>query len=421
MLLIFRRLIAKIVRFAQHGLHKMDRRPACVFIIRTHVNHTTAGCLQGTLSERFGYINDDPPARFLLRALTQKPSEGGPPGGGSPADPGFDPGAPQGKWWRFDSGRAQLLRPVLELAGCPAGTVIEVCYCQALIDGKCSPYHPLCGGAVCYMDRYTVGPDLATKAFTICPLEPRGCRYVEVHVLRDDDPPGLAAVSLTKATALYRSYDSYHVPPSGHFQATETASEAGGGWWGGSGQGGQGSETRQLPVTLEKIWAVGADTTRSCCEDSCIDGPCRERGMWLGDTAAVSLPNLVYMYDDIAIIRLMLQQTAYKASSTGVFSGNCPSGGAISDYALLWMEALAVYLQATGDRPAVAALWPACTKCVDYFLSPKCYTDAKGCESATDFMRAVLPVRCAERLYLTVGCDRSHAADRDRRHRLGAP
>eukprot|EP01051_Picozoa_sp_SAG22_P029026 SAG22_NODE_10545_length_528_cov_1.447552_1_plen_25_part_10 len=24
------------------------------------------------------------------------------------------------------------------------------------------------------------------KPFTICPLEPRGCRYVEVHVVRAD-------------------------------------------------------------------------------------------------------------------------------------------------------------------------------------------------------------------------------------------
>ena len=42
---------------------------------------------------------------------------------------------------------------------------------------------------------------------------------------------------------------------------------------------------RHLPVAR----SVGAETTRSCCEDSCIDGPCRERGMWLGDTAAVTL------------------------------------------------------------------------------------------------------------------------------------
>ena len=132
----------------------------------------------------------------------------------------------------------------------------------------------------------------------------------------------------------------------------------------------------------------------------------------------MTLPNLVYMYDDLgpirsatstaemqsvifpraplqhsrfsaergagrrrltfsAAARLMLQQTAARADAHGVFSGNCPSGGGISDYALIWFEALRVYLAATGDAPACKALWPACAKCMDYFLSPACYT-AKG-------------------------------------------
>eukprot|EP01052_Picozoa_sp_SAG31_P023269 SAG31_NODE_1909_length_6946_cov_8.032715_4_plen_329_part_00 len=53
-------------------------------------------------------------------------------------------------------------------------------------------------------------------------------------------------------------------------------------------------------------------------------------------------------------------------------------GGGIADYALLWLEALSMYLNTTGDKDAVAALWPACTKCVDYFLSSACYSDAAG-------------------------------------------
>eukprot|EP01052_Picozoa_sp_SAG31_P023268 SAG31_NODE_1909_length_6946_cov_8.032715_3_plen_570_part_00 len=270
---------------------------------------------EGTLCERYGYANDDPPARFILRTLVTSSCderETAPP----LTPDGLDLGAAQGKWWRYDSGKAQLLRPVLQMAGCPAGTMIEICYCQALIDGKASPYHPLCGTASCYMDRYTIGADIANKAFTICPLEPRGCRYVEVHVTRDDDPTELTNAQVTKATALYRCYDSYHVPPSGSFQAAE---ETGSWWWGAK------PENAELP-SLAKIWNVGAESTRSCCEDSCIDGPCRERGMWLGDTAAVTLPNLAFMYDDLGPIRLMLQQTAAKADVHGVFSGNCPSG-----------------------------------------------------------------------------------------------
>lgn len=36
------------------------------------------------------------------------------------------------------------------------------------------------------MDRYTIGNDLDNVPTTIVPLEPRGCRYFEVHVVFDD-------------------------------------------------------------------------------------------------------------------------------------------------------------------------------------------------------------------------------------------
>jgi hypothetical protein len=58
----------------------------------------------------------------------------------------------------------------------------------------------------------------------------------------------------------------------------------------------------------------------------------------------------------------MLQQTAARADAHGVFSGNCPSGGGIADYALIWFEALRVYLAATGDAPACkVGLYPIVT------------------------------------------------------------
>ena len=141
----------------------------------------------GFLRERFGYVNDDPPARFALRTLASAQDEpllfanedsGGRADaqradaqagrqGAPPLQPNPDYGPPQGKWWRFDALRAQLLRPVLTITA-PAGTMVEVCYCQALIDGKASPKHPLCGGTgtygnTCYMDRYTVGNSMDMK------------------------------------------------------------------------------------------------------------------------------------------------------------------------------------------------------------------------------------------------------------------
>jgi len=143
----------------------------------------------GTLVERLGYQNDDPPARFALRQLT-------PTTGVSEAS-ALDYGPAQGLYWRFDAVSCRLrrpvfetvipnpnpnpdpywrlMRPVFEVIG-PAGTVFEIGYCQALIDGKVSPYHPLTGGPTCYMDRYVIGPGMGGKSLTITPLEPRGCR-----------------------------------------------------------------------------------------------------------------------------------------------------------------------------------------------------------------------------------------------------
>ena len=150
----------------------------------------------GTLSERLGYSNDDPPARFALRELT--------PDGATAT--GLDYGASQGKWRRFGALRCQLLRVAFQIQA-PAGTVLEVGYSQALIDGKVLPWHPLTGGRTCYMDRYTVGTDMANKPFILTLLEPRGGRYIELHALLDDDSDSLEQILLpSPSQALYRSY-----------------------------------------------------------------------------------------------------------------------------------------------------------------------------------------------------------------------
>jgi hypothetical protein len=108
-------------------------------------------------------------------------------------------------FWRYDAGVARLLRPVIKVKG-PVGTTVEVCYCQALIDGKASPFHPLCGGASCYVDRYTVG--VSGVEMIVTPLEPRGCRYVEIHAVLDDDNDSLGDVTVSLESALLRGYES---------------------------------------------------------------------------------------------------------------------------------------------------------------------------------------------------------------------
>eukprot|EP00658_Telonema_sp_P-2_P035079 TRINITY_DN25561_c0_g2_i1.p1 TRINITY_DN25561_c0_g2~~TRINITY_DN25561_c0_g2_i1.p1 ORF type:complete len:481 (+),score=99.07 TRINITY_DN25561_c0_g2_i1:396-1838(+) len=295
---------------------------------------------KGVLWERFGYADDDPAARFLLRSL--KPP--------NTTDPAL--GDPQGVWWRFDALRAQLLRPVFVITA-PAGSIVEICYCQSLVDGKASPFHPLTGGRSCYVDRYTVDSTVQNQRLTLTPLEPRGCRYMELHVLSDEYTVDLSHVQLVSASALYRCYDSYHQPPSG------------------------GLASQDRPA-LARIWSTGADSTRSCTEDVCIDGPCRERGQWLGDSAAVTLPNLVYMYDDLGPAKLLLEQTAAAADANGVFSGNCPESGGIADYALLWFGGLDLYTKSSGDVQTCQQLFGPAAKCMDYFLGPSCYKPEAG-------------------------------------------
>jgi hypothetical protein len=87
---------------------------------------------------------------------------------------------------------------------------------------------------------------------------------------------------------------------------------------------------------------------------------------------------LIHVRVSVGPIRLLLEQTAEHADANGVFSGNCPEGGGITDYALLWFEAYGLYLQATGDVAAATGLYPSATKCMDYFISGTCYEPSKG-------------------------------------------
>jgi hypothetical protein len=83
----------------------------------TSVEGAIAQLANGVLWERYGYVDDDPAARLSVRLL----------GGMFDSNPTY--GTPQGLWWRFDALRCRLLRPVLTISA-PAGSVIEVCYCQ---------------------------------------------------------------------------------------------------------------------------------------------------------------------------------------------------------------------------------------------------------------------------------------------------
>eukprot|EP01047_Picozoa_sp_COSAG01_P054328 COSAG01_NODE_5925_length_3948_cov_37.584631_3_plen_530_part_00 len=301
----------------------------------------------GQLWERYGYVDDNPPARAFLRKLVAAATDDDDFVPMAPPAPADDYGPAQGKWWRFDLGKCRLTR--LELTvNMPAGTVVEISYAQELLDGeqtgrplqrtkppcsadkripparslwtgRVSPWMTLCGSTSCYLDRYTIGGDVSSKEVRFCPLEPRGCRYIEVHALCETAPiqpdpvASLAAIKLISAVPLNRGYAPMQLGPAG-------------GW-----------SCAHDPL-LTRIWAIGIETTRSCTEDTPIDGPCRERGMWTGDTLAVTLQNVAACYSDTRALKLCLIQasSAEGVNANGMISGNCPENTYLLDYVCIW-------------------------------------------------------------------------------------
>ena len=56
---------------------------------------------------------------------------------------------------------------------------------------------------------------MAGTDVTLLPLEPRGCRYFEIHAVIDDAVASVADVSLVSVSIMARAY--YHTRPLGTF------------------------------------------------------------------------------------------------------------------------------------------------------------------------------------------------------------
>jgi alpha-L-rhamnosidase len=184
-----------------------------------HLTHPLPQTAEGELIETFGYETDDPPARFFLRRLER---------GDLPA---------QGVWRRYDLGRVRLGRARLTIDA-PAGAVVECAYCEALEQGRVTPWITLSAGQSCNMDHFVARG--GEQEFV--PLSPKGGRFIEVHVLA---PP--SQVRFVRAAFVERTY---HGAPEGSFQSGD-------------------------PL-LDRIWMTGIETYRACSEDAVIDNPTRE-------------------------------------------------------------------------------------------------------------------------------------------------
>lgn len=255
----------------------------------------------GLTSEQFGYEYDDPPARFLFRDL----------------DPELN--LADGVWRRYDLGRVRLGRPrfVLDL---PEGAVVEFGYCESMRLGRVAPYQSL-GGLSCYMDKFIARGGVQE----FMPLEPKGLRYLEVHVRAEP-----SSIKFLEESFLDRGY---HGEPEGSFQCDD--------------------------VLLNRIWTMGVDTYRACAEDAILDCPTRERGQWTGDIVNGEMQAAACAYSDLRLVRRALQHSAWCARNDGLVAGLTPSEpGYLTTYAAQWMTGVMWHYQQTGDKKLLDEMLP---------------------------------------------------------------
>lgn len=277
----------------------------------------------GTLTETFGYESDNPQARFFLRDLRPKKL---------PA---------QGVWRRYDLGRVRLARPRIAL-DVPPGAVVEFSQSEALTQGRVAPWVTLSASDSCALDHFVArgGPQ------TFFPLQPKGGRYLEVHVLA---PP--ESVKFLREELVERTY--FREPAVG---ALETGD-----------------------ALLDTIWKVGVETLRACAEDAVTDNPTRERGQWAGDVVSVGLDIAGVAFDDLRLFRRGLVQCAQSARPDGLVSGMCPGQDIfLSTYAAQWVSACVRYVERTGDKAILTELFAAAERNVSAFEARR---SAEGVDS----------------------------------------
>jgi alpha-L-rhamnosidase len=258
------------------------------------IHHTFEPIAEGAFVEQFGYEKDDLPVRFFLRDL--KPND-------LPA---------QGVWRRYDIGRVRLGKFEIEL-NLPAGTVVEVAYCESLSQEKVIPFINFSDGASCNLDHY-ISKGGRQK---IRPLAPRGGRFIEVHIKADTQ-------NVQWGDGRFQER-CYHGKLDGAFECEDKL--------------------------LNQIWSVGIETYRACSEDALVDNPTRERGQWTGDVFSVGMNISSVGYTDLRLIRRGLIQSALSANENGLVAGLCPGGACyLGSYAAQWITACLEYYRLTGDK-----------------------------------------------------------------------
>ena len=111
---------------------------------------------------------------------------------------------------------------------------------------------------------------------------------------------------------------------------------------------------------LERIWDISARTLKLCMEDTFTDCPLYEQTHWVGDARNEAIFSFdTFGATDIALRCLRL--TAQSLERYPIAGGQVPSGWdmLLPAWSFLWGIAVWDYYFHTGDRAALAELWPA--------------------------------------------------------------
>ncbi|RKX44186.1 MAG: hypothetical protein DRP64_07005 [Verrucomicrobia bacterium] len=238
----------------------------------------------------------------------------------------------QGRWMRFDLGKVRLGRPEISITA-PAGTVVQVAYCEFLNNGRVSPYISSAGGDVntCNLDHFV----LRGGEQTLKPLHPKGGRFMEVHIIGDPGTIKDVEVSFEERVYFGEQFE-------GSFSCSDDL--------------------------LNRIWAVGVETLRSCSEDAITDNPTRERGQWLGDAVGAGMDILAVSYADMHPLKRGLLQAAQCMGDDGMIPAIFPGIRAfLPSFSIQWVFAIPHYFEVSGDFHTLEKLYSSAVANIRYF------------------------------------------------------
>jgi alpha-L-rhamnosidase len=248
----------------------------------------------------------------------------------------------------FDWGGTELGRLLVDYEG-PPGSTLDFAWAEDL-SGRLPAVlqqHGLFTGA-----RHTS----AGGAARFQTIKPYGLRYLQVNVSRHTAPLTIRRIGLVR--------ELYPFEERGRFESSDPA--------------------------LDALWRMGQRTLRVCAEDSYVDTPFRERGLYAGDLLVQVAVTLATSGDlRLAKRSLRLLRGMYRDLFVPGVARHPDEIGLLEDYPLLALEAYAWVVRATGDMGFARELLPDYRRLLDGVLARR--GAAGSVTHQTVFIEWVLP------------------------------